>query len=127
MRVSNFVLCLLLATVGAINAVSAGTVGSKFADLSYRQGTALTLSAPEFGELTAIPRGAGAAVLFTAVEAGAQCEACRQVQPQWDALAKQWSKRRDSSLVFGTLDFFHSRDVFLKVSSLKLEFAFRMF
>lgn len=108
----------VLVALGTLNVVSAGAAGDKFAALSYRNGGALELTPGTFSELADAPRDAGAAVLFTTMAGGAQCEACKQVQPQWNSLSKQWSKRRDASLVFGTLDFFKAREVFTRVRAL---------
>lgn len=118
MRLGQLFVGPILAAFAISGLASAGPTGSKFAALSSRQGGAVDLSSSAFGELTDAPRDTGAAILFTTGAAGAQCEACRQVDPHWKSLSKQWSKRRDPSLVFGTLDFFQSRDVFTRVSGI---------
>ena len=88
---------------------------------------ALKLNGASYNSLTATPRDYTAAVLLTALDARFGCQLCREFQPEWDLVAKSWSKGDrvgESRMLFGTLDFAEGRDVFLSVRR-KLAFQFK--
>ena len=71
-----------------------------------------------YGELTSTPRDYSVAVLLTALEARFGCQLCRDFQPEWDLLAKSWTKgdkKGESRLVYGTLDFVDGKGTFQSV------------
>lgn len=71
-----------------------------------------------YAELTATPRNYSIVILLTALETQFGCQACRDVQPEWDLLAKSWvrgDKSGQSRLLFGTLDFADGKGTFQKV------------
>jgi oligosaccharyltransferase complex subunit gamma len=83
-----------------------------------RSSPALKLNVASYNSLTATPRDYTAAVLLTALDTRFGCQLCREFQPEWDLVAKSWSKgdrAGESRLLFGTLDFAEGRDVFLSV------------
>jgi oligosaccharyltransferase complex subunit gamma len=68
-----------------------------------------------YDRLTATPRDYSVAVLLTALEARFGCQLCREFQPEWDLLAKSWTKgdkQGQSRLVYGTLDFVDGKNTF---------------
>lgn len=71
-----------------------------------------------YGELTKAPRDYSVAVLLTALEARFGCGLCNDFQPEYDLLARSWSKgdkRGESRLLFGTLDFLDGKGTFQSV------------
>lgn len=72
-----------------------------------------------YGQLTSTPRDYSVAVLLTAMEARFGCQLCRDFQPEWDLLAKSWTKgdkKGESRLIYGTLDFLDGKGTFQSVS-----------
>ena len=72
-----------------------------------------------YGQLTSTPRDYSVAVLLTALEPRFGCQLCREFQPEWDLLAKSWTKgdkKGESRLVYGTLDFVDGKGTFQSVS-----------
>ena len=75
----------------------------------------------QYNDLTKVPRDYSVAVLLTALEARFGCGLCNDFQPEWELLAKSWSKGdREGAgrLVFGTLDFLDGKATFQSVGSL---------
>lgn len=73
-----------------------------------------------YKSLTTVPRDYSVAVLLTAIDARFGCQLCREFQPEWDLLAKSWTKgdkKAESRLLFGTLDFADGRETFMSVSA----------
>lgn len=89
----------------------------------YRQqqlsaGSSLKLNDAEYSQLTKAPRDYSVAVLLTALEARFGCNLCQEFQPEWNLLAKSWSKgdkNGQSRLVLGTLDFANGQKTFQSV------------
>lgn len=74
-----------------------------------------------YEELTATPRNYSAVVLLTALDARFGCQMCRDVQPEWELLAKSWvkgDKSGSSRVLYGTLDFVDGKGTFQKVHRL---------
>lgn len=71
-----------------------------------------------YDRLIATPRDYSVAVLLTALEARFGCQLCQEFQPEWEILAKSWTKGDkpgDSQLVYGTLDFADGKITFQSV------------
>ncbi|KAI0134516.1 OST3/OST6 family protein [Xylariales sp. AK1849] len=71
-----------------------------------------------YTKLTSSPRNYTAAILLTAMDARFGCELCRSFQPEWELLAKSWTKgdkKADSRTIFGTLDFSDGRETFVSL------------
>lgn len=71
-----------------------------------------------YNDLTKAPRDYSVAVLLTALEARFGCNLCNEFQPDWELLAKQWSKgdkQGEGRLVFATLDFIDGKSTFQSV------------
>ena len=76
------------------------------------------LNDKSYNDLTKAPRDYSVAVLLTALEARFGCNLCNEFQPEWELLAKQWSrgdKSGEGRLVFGTLDFGDGKSTFQSV------------
>ena len=87
--------------------------------------TPLKLDDSVYDELTATPRDYSVAILLTALEPQFGCQTCRDVQPEWDLIAKSWAKgdkSGSSRVLYGTLDFAHGKGAFQKVSYQDLKY-----
>ncbi|KXT15314.1 hypothetical protein AC579_2815 [Pseudocercospora musae] len=76
-----------------------------------------------YDQLTRAPRDYSVAVLLTALDARFGCALCNEFQPEWELLAKSWTKgdkSKESRLVFATLDFHDGKQTF---QSLQLQTA----
>jgi len=65
--------------------------------------------------LTSSPRDYSVAVLLTALDNRFGCQLCREFQPEWDLLAKSWTKgdkTGESRLIYATLDFADGKAIF---------------
>ena len=72
-----------------------------------------------YKQLTTAPRDYSVAVLLTALEARFGCKLCQDFQPEWEILAKSWTKgdkKAESRLLFGTLDFVDGKATFQSVT-----------
>lgn len=73
-----------------------------------------------YTELTKLPRDYSVAVLLTALEARFGCGLCKDFQPEYDLLARSWTKgdkAGEGKLLFGTLDFLDGKATFQSVGS----------
>lgn len=83
----------------------------------------LKLADSSYKKLTSVPRDYSVAVLLTALDARFGCQLCTDFQPEWEVLAKSWTKGDkdgESRLIFGTLDFSNGRDTFISVCDLAM-------
>jgi oligosaccharyltransferase complex subunit gamma len=79
---------------------------------------ALKLDDTSYSELTKSPRDYSVAVLLTALETRFGCVLCREFQPEWDLVAKSWTKgdkKKETRTLFGTLDFIDGKNTFQSV------------
>jgi len=68
-----------------------------------------------YGQLTKAPRDYSVAVLLTALEARFGCGLCNDFQPEYDLLARSWTKgdkAGEGRLLFATLDFLDGKATF---------------
>lgn len=82
------------------------------------QGSPLKLDDASFNELTSAPRDYAVAVLLTALEPRFGCQMCQEFQPEWNLLAKSWTKGdkdAESRTIFATLDFVDGKATFQSV------------
>ena len=71
-----------------------------------------------YKSITATPSDYSVTILLTALDPRYGCDMCQGFQPEWETLAKSWTKgdkKGDSRMLFGTLDFADGRDTFLSV------------
>ena len=81
--------------------------------------TPLKLDDATYSALTANPRDYSVAILLTALDNKFGCVLCREFHPEWELLAKSWTrgdKKSESRLVYGTLDFTDGKATFQSVS-----------
>jgi oligosaccharyltransferase complex subunit gamma len=117
MRVLNALVTCLLPLTGF---AAKNPATSKFQGFHSKAlvSTPLKLADPLYDQLIATPRDYSVAVLLTALEARFGCQLCREFQPEWELLAKSWTKGDkpgDSRLVYGTLDFTDGKNTFQSV------------
>ena len=110
---------LLAPAIAAKNAVK-----DRFEDFHAKSlvSTPLKLADSSYTRLTRAPRDYSVAVLLTALDSRFGCQLCREFQPEWELLAKSWTKgdkKGDSKLIYGTLDFSDGKDIFQSVSDYK--------
>lgn len=71
-----------------------------------------------YKDLVTAQRNYSSAILLTAMDGRYGCQLCREFQPEFDLLARSWTKgdkAGESRLIFGTLDFNDGRDTFMSV------------
>lgn len=110
----------LVVTLLPLTTLAAKKSADRFQDYHTKSlsSTPLKLVDSSFDRLTTAPRDYSVAVLLTALEARFGCQLCRDFQPEWDLLAKSWTrgdKQGDSRLIFSTLDFKDGKNTFQSV------------
>lgn len=105
-----------------LTALAAQKTTDKFQDYFTKSlsSTPLKLTDTKFNRLAGAPRDYSVAILLTALEARFGCQLCREFQPEWDLVAKTWTKgdkKGDSRLLFGTLDFLDGKETFQSVEN----------
>lgn len=118
MRFFGSLLTALLLVPAAIAAKT--PKAPKFDDFHKKSlsSTPLKLTDTVYNRLTRTPRDYSVAVLLTAMDARFGCQLCREFQPEWDLLAKSWTKgdkKAESRMLFGTLDFLDGKETFTSV------------
>jgi oligosaccharyltransferase complex subunit gamma len=121
MKVLSF-LAASLFSIGAIAAKKDTKDTDRFFDYQSKQlsSAPIKLTDTTYSKLTAAPRNYSAAILLTALDTRFGCQLCREFHPEWDVLAKSWTKgdkAGESRLVFGTLDFLDGKNTFQSVRS----------
>lgn len=112
---------LLTACIYVLNVFAASkSRGDRFQIYHSRSlsSTPLDLEDATYEDLTSAPRDYTVAILLTALEAKYGCQICREFQPEWDLIAKSWSKgdkRGEGRMLYGTLDFNRGKETFQKV------------
>lgn len=97
------------------------TAGDTFQQFHSKQlsSTPVKIEDTAYQKLVAsTPRDYSAVVLLTAMDARYGCQLCREFQPEFDLLARSWTKgdkAGESRLVFATLDFNDGRDTFMSL------------
>ncbi|KAL1590558.1 hypothetical protein WHR41_00608 [Cladosporium halotolerans] len=92
--------------------------GDRFQTYNSKQlsaGSSVRLDDKTYGELTKTPRDYSVAVLLTALEPRFGCGLCKDFQPEYDLLARSWSKgdkAGEGRLLFGTMDFLDGKATF---------------
>ncbi|KAF2688044.1 hypothetical protein K458DRAFT_485189 [Lentithecium fluviatile CBS 122367] len=108
---------LLTASLLPLTALAAKkSSGDRFNDFRAKSSSGpLTLDDPAYAQLTKAPRDYSVVVLLTAMGARFGCQLCQEFQPEWDLLARSWSrgdKKGESRLIYGTLDFEAGKNTF---------------
>jgi len=82
------------------------------------KGGPIKLDDNSYAKLTAAPRDYYVAVLLTALGSQFKCGLCQEFQPEWDMLARSWTKgdkAGESRVIYGTLDFTDGKNTFQSV------------
>ncbi|GAA5973814.1 hypothetical protein JCM11641_003172 [Rhodosporidiobolus odoratus] len=110
-------LVLLAALLPAL--VSASATLDKYRALSKRSGGLLSLNAAQYDELTSSQgRDYSVSVVLTALGQQFKCQPCKLLQPEYTALAKQWSsakKAEGEDHFFAYLDFQNGGEIFQRL------------
>ncbi len=112
----------LLSALLLVPVLAAKKAGSdRFDDFHTKSlsSTPLKLSDISYNKLTRAPRDYSVAVLLTALDSRFGCQLCSEFQPEWDLLARSWTKgdkKADSRIIYGTLDFTNGKEIFQSVS-----------
>ncbi|KAK5159130.1 hypothetical protein LTR04_005105 [Oleoguttula sp. CCFEE 6159] len=99
--------------------------GDRFQDFHAQQlssSASIKLDDASYTKLTSAPRDYSVAVLLTALETRFGCQLCREFQPEWDLIAKSWTKgdkAGESRLIYGTLDFNDGKNTFQSVRAMR--------
>ncbi|OJD17853.1 hypothetical protein AJ78_02094 [Emergomyces pasteurianus Ep9510] len=101
----------------AIPLCAAKSTGDKYKAYQAlaKSGAPIALEDSTYHDLTSKPRDYHVAILLTAGDARYGCQLCREIQPEWDLLARSWTKgaQKDTPrLLFGTLDFSQGKNTF---------------
>jgi len=118
MRFSEIAAAVLLPLTALAAKKSSGDRFNDFYPKQVSASGAIKLDDSSYSQLTAAPRNYSTAVLLTALDARFGCGLCHDFQPEWEVLARSWTKgdkKKESKLVFGTLDFADGKGTFQSV------------
>ena len=118
MRLLSFIAASLLPLTSLAAKKPTGDLFLDFHSQQVSNAAPVKLDDTSYAEITKAPRNYSAAILLTALEARFGCGLCNDFQPEWDLLAKTWTKgdkERESRLIFGTLDFMDGKNTFQSV------------
>ena len=111
-----FVQALLLLPLTALAAKKpSGDLFQKYNAKQLSASGSFRLDDKTYGQLTKAPRDYSVAVLLTALEARFGCGLCNDFQPEYDLLARSWTKgdkAGEGRLLFATLDFLDGKATF---------------
>jgi oligosaccharyltransferase complex subunit gamma len=110
-------LSILTAALLPAATLAAKTPEERF-NAALAKGQPQKLTDISYDSLTKAPRDFSVAVLLTAQDARFGCQLCNEFQPEWELLAKSWvkgDKKKESRVVFGTLDFLDGKATFQSV------------
>jgi len=70
-----------------------------------------------YNDITTAPRNYTAVVMLTALDSKFGCMLCKEVQPEYELLAKSWRRQHKTGdgLLLSMLDFAKGRETFMKV------------
>lgn len=114
MRVSQFLTAALLPFI----ALAAKKSSEERFNNAHAKGQPMKVDDLSYDALTATPRDYSVAVLLTAMDARFGCQMCHEFQPEWELLAKSWTKGDKgaaSRMLFATLDFLDGKQTFQSV------------
>lgn len=120
MRLFSVLFASLLVAIGHASQRDTANTFDKLYPKSVSE-TPIKLNDESYSKFTSKPRDYAVVVLLTALESRFGCTLCQTFQPDWDLLAKSWTKgdtNKETRLIFGTLDFVDGRNAFQAVSLL---------
>lgn len=107
--------------VSGAAAAAAAEGDDKFAKLQQlstkSKSGVLQLTNTLYDDITTAPRNYTAVLLLTALDSKFSCALCKEVQPEYELLSRNWQAqhRKGDGLIFGMLDFAKGRETFMKV------------
>jgi len=119
MKLLSLVTAALLPLTALAAKKPTGDIFDKYNAKQLSASSSFKLDDKSYAQLTKAPRDYSVAVLLTALEARFGCGLCNDFQPEYDLLARSWSKgdkAGEGRLLFGTLDFLDGKAVFQSVS-----------
>jgi hypothetical protein len=119
MKLLSLVTTALLPLTALAAKKPTGDLFDKYNAKQLAASASFKLDDKSYGQLTKAPRDYSVAVLLTALEARFGCGLCNDFQPEYDLLARSWSKGDKAGagrLLFGTLDFLDGKATFQSVS-----------
>ena len=123
MKLLSLVTAALLPLTALAAKKPAGDLFEKYNAKQLSASGSFKLDDKTYGQLTKAPRDYSVAVLLTALEARFGCGLCKDFQPEYDLLARSWSKgdkAGEGRLLFGTLDFLDGKGTFQSVRLLDI-------
>jgi oligosaccharyltransferase complex subunit gamma len=118
MKLLSLVTAALLPLTALAAKKPTGTIFDKYNAKQLSASGSFKLDDKSYAQLTKAPRDYSVAILLTALEARFGCGLCNDFQPEYDLLARSWSKgdkAGEGRLLFGTLDFLDGKAVFQSV------------
>jgi len=116
MKLIQIATALLLPLTALAAKKSANDRFQQFHSKQISASAAIKLDDSSYSQLTAAPRNYSVAVLLTALDPRFGCGLCHDFQPEWDTLAKSWTRGdKKTNLIFGTLDFDKGKGTFQSV------------
>lgn len=110
---------LCVGTLAAKKKADAGVDAFQGFHSKQLSGAPIKLDDVSYKKLVAgAPRDYSSAVLLTAMDARYACQLCREFQPEYDLLARSWTKgdkAGESRMVFSVLDFNDGRETFMSL------------
>ena len=119
MKLLSLVTAALLPLTALAAKKPTGDIFDKYNAKQLSASSSFKLDDKSYAQLTKAPRDYSVAVLLTALEARFGCGLCNDFQPEYDLLARSWSKgdkAGEGRLLFGTLDFLDGKAVFQSAS-----------
>jgi len=116
MRLLRILALTALSLTATVSAKKAATT-SKF-DTYRTNSSPFEVDEQAYAELTSSPRDYSLAVLLTARDAKYACGICKEFDPEWKLLGRNWQKQDrngDKRVLLSTLDFDQGRNVFMKL------------
>lgn len=101
----------------AATGFAAKSSGDRFAT-NIKKTQPVKLDDASYTKLTTAPRDYAVTVLLTALKPQFGCQMCRDFEPEFDLLSKQWTKNdknKESRLLFTVLDFADGKATFQSV------------
>jgi hypothetical protein len=118
MKLLSLITAALLPLIALAAKKPTGDLFQKYNAKQLSASASFRLDDKTYGQLTKAPRDYSVAVLLTALEARFGCGLCNDFQPEYDLLARSWTKgdkAGEGRLLFATLDFLDGKATFQSV------------
>jgi hypothetical protein len=113
-------LSILASSLLSAGALAAKSSADRFQEFHRKalSSSPLKLDDALYRRLSSTPREYTAAILLTAMDSRYACQLCREFNPEWELLARSWTKGDKSGAsktILATLDFNDGKDTFMSV------------